>query len=308
MRISLVTATRRAVAGVAIVLAGAILLGAGPPTAWTSPAAVDLGSAAHFAVLAGSGISDTGPSVISGDVGTHPLPAIPDLLEKEASGSVDRAGARSQQAQQDLASAFASVAALPQNGTLSLANDRSLVPGVYAVAEDTQGFASNLTLDGQNAPNSVWIFVVAKNLVTGPGSTITLANGAQACNVFWRVGGSAQLASESTFAGSILAMTSVSVGRSATITGRLLSRTGAVSLGGDGITVPVCSSPSAAKAGALPSAIGVLPQSFRTAAAVAGSPLELPSYLPIVMLVLLVAAAFLGQPRDRHRRRVRRRW
>ena len=308
MRIPVATAPRRAIAGIALVVVGSILLGAGPPTAWATPAAVDLGAAADFAVLAGSGISDTGPSTISGDVGTHPLPAIPDLVEKEASGSVDRAGTKSRQAQQDLANAFASVAALPQNGIVSLADDRTLRPGVYAIADNKLGFASNLTLDGQNAPNPVWIFLVAKNLVTGPGSTIALVNGAQACNVFWHVGGSATLASGSTFAGSILAMASVSVGRSATITGRLLARTGAVALGGDGVKVPVCSSTLAARAAPQPTARAVLAQSFRTPDGVVPSPPALPSFLPIVMLVLLLAAAVLGQPRHRHRRRVRRRW
>ncbi|MCJ7712279.1 MAG: ice-binding family protein [Chloroflexi bacterium] len=282
-------------------LAGVILLGAGSPALWTTPAAVDLGAAAHFAVLAGSGISDTGPSVISGDVGTHPVAAISGRLDKEASGSVDRAGAKSQQAQRDLANAFASVAVLPRDGTVSLADVRSLPPGVYDVADTKQGFAANLTLDGQNAPNPVWIFVVAKNLVTAPGSTITLVNGAQACNVFWRVGGSATLGSESTFAGSILAMTSVSVGSHVTIAGRLLARTGAVSLSGDRITAPACTL-SIANSAPQPAAVAALPPTSRTTDAAAGSQPALPGYLPIVILVLLAAAILLGEPRQRHRR------
>lgn len=308
MRTSLATPLSRSTAAVAMALAGAILLGAGPPALWTTPAAVDLGAAAHFAVLAGSGISDTGPSVISGDVGTHPLPAIPDLLDREASGSVDRAGAKSQQAQRDLATALASVASLHRDGTVSLKDNRTLRPGVYAVADTEQGFATNLTLDGQNAPNAVWIFVVAENLANAPGSTITLVNGAQACNVFWSVGGSATLASGSTFAGSILAMTSVSVGPSVTIAGRLLARTGAVSLSGVKITVPACPL-SIANAAPQPAAVAALPASSRTPdAAAAGSQPALPGYLPIVILVLLVAAILLGEPRRGHRQAARDGW
>jgi Ice-binding-like len=290
-------------------LAGAILLGAGPPTvSKTTPAAVDLGAAAYFAVLAGGGVTDTGPSVILGDVGTHPLPAIPDLLDKEASGSVDRAGAKSQQAQRDLASALASVAQLPRDNTVSLVDDQTLAPGVYAVTDAKQGIAASLTLDGQDAPDAVWIFVVAKDLVTAPGSTITLVNGAQACNVFWRVGGSATLASGSTFAGSILAMTSVTAGRGVTIAGRLLARTAAVSLGGVKITVPACSL-NTARSAPQPTAAGALTVSSSSRDAVAASPSVLPSYLPIVMLVLLVAAVILGEPRHRYRRRpARREW
>jgi hypothetical protein len=286
-----------------------MLLGAGPPTAVTTavttPAAVDLGAAAHFAILAGGGISDTGPSVISGDVGTHPLPGIADLLDKEASGSVDRAGAKSRQAQQDLASALASVAALTRDGTVNLADDPTVPPGVYAVADTGQGVAASLTLDGQGAPNPVWIFVVGSDLVTAPGSTIALVNGAQACNVFWSVAGSATLAAGSTFAGSILATTSVTVGSSVTIAGRLLARTAGVSLRGDRVTVPACTLHTADSA-PQPAAAAALFPSSRAAAAAVGSQSELPAFLPIVMLVLLVSAVLMGEPRHRHRPRAAR--
>lgn len=304
MRISVATPRRRTTAGVLIVLAGAILLGAGPPAPRMSPAAVDLGAAAPFAVLAGGGITDTGPSTISGDVGSHPLPTIPDLLDKEASGSVYRAGAKPGQAQRDLANAFASVAALPRDDTFSFADDRTLPPGVYAVADATLGLAGSLTLDGQGAPDSVWIFVVANDLVIASGSTITLINGAQACNVFWRVGGSATLAPGSTFAGSIIAMTSVTVGRGVAIEGRLLARTAAVSLGGNRIVVPVCVL-DAANSAPQPAVVAALPQSSRTSGA-AGGLSEASSFLPIVVIALLVAAAILGEPRHRKRRRAPR--
>lgn len=307
MRISVVTAPRRTVAGAAVLLAGVILLGAGPPTAWTTPAAVNLGAAAQFAVLAGGGVTDTGPSVISGDVGTHPLPAIPDLLDKEATGIVDRAGAKSQKAQRDLAIAFASAAALPADGTVSLADGRTLPPGVYDIADDHRGPAASLTLDGQGATNPVWIFVVPKDLVTAPGGTIALVGGAQACNVFWLVGGSATLASGSTFAGSVLATASVTVGRGVTVAGRLLAQTAAVSLGGDNISVPACVLNAATAAPQAAPADALVPASS-TSDTVAAPRTVLPAYLPIVMLVLLVAAAVLGEPRHRHRRRPPRGW
>jgi hypothetical protein len=306
MRITTVTRPRRAAAGIGALLAGVVLLGAGPPAALTTPAAVDLGSAARFAVLAGGGITDTGPSVISGDVGTHPLPAVSDLLDQEASGTVDRAGAESQQAQRDLAVAFASVAAIPRDGTVSLTADRAIPPGAYTVADASQGLAANLTLDGQDQPDPVWIFVVSNDLATVPGSTITLVNGAQACNVFWLVGGAATLASRSTFAGSLLAMTSVTVGGSATIAGRLLARSATVSLGGDRITLPVCSSSSTARSAPQLTSAGALSDSSGTPDAAAGS--ELPAYLPLLMLVLFVAAVLLGEPRHRHDGATRRGW
>ena len=306
MRTPLPLPSRASATGVAALLAGAILLGAGPPATWVVPAAVDLGAAADFAVLAGGGVTDTGPSVIWGDVGTHPLPAIPDLLDREATGKVDRAGARSRQAQQDLAIALAVSATLRADGTVSMAERRAVPPGVYAVADGTLG-AAGLTLDGQGATSAVWIFLVPEDLATAPGSTITLVNGAQACNVFWLVGGSATLASGSAFAGSVLATTSVTAGRSVTIEGRLLARTAAVVLGGVTISVPVCAM-SAATAAPKPDT-GVQAVASTSRAAVAESPSALPPYLPAVTLALLVAAVVLAEPRDLRRRRpVRRRW
>jgi hypothetical protein len=296
---------RRTGTAAALLLAGAILLGAGPPTAWVTPGPVDLGTAARFAVLAGGGVRDTGPSTISGDVGTHPLPAIPDILDAEATGTVDRAGAMSKQAQLDLAIALGTAAALPRDGTVSLAGGRTLPSGVYAVSDAEQGVVASLTLDGQGATRPVWIFVVANDLVTAPGSAIALVNGAQACNVFWLVGGSATIASGSTFAGSVMATASVTVGQGVTIAGRLLSRTAAVSLGGDRISVPVCTL-NAAQAAPQPAATA-LALSSRTPDAAAASPTVLPAYLPAVMLALLVLAAVLGEPRHRHRRRADRR-
>jgi hypothetical protein len=304
MRISGLTFPRRLIAGLAIGLAGAILLGAGPPAPGPTPVAVDLGTAAQFAILAGGGIADTGPSVITGDVGTHPLPAISDVIDKEASGAVDRAGPRSRQAQLDLATAYTAVQGLPRGATLSLANDQTIPPGVYAVADAGQSLAPNLTLDGQGAPNAVWILVVAQDLVTAPWSKITLVNGADACNVFWHVGNAATLAAGSTFAGTILAQTSVTVGSGAKITGRLLARTAAVSVAGASISAPVCAQDAEQPAG-LQAAIVVLPPSSLTADAVAVRPSGLPPLLPILVLVLLGGAALLGEARHRPRRPTR---
>ena len=72
------------------------------------------------------------------------------------------------------------------------------------------------------------------------GSSVILANGAQACNVFWKVGSSATLNTSSVFVGTILALTSITVQHAATITGRALARNGAVTLDDDTINVPSC--------------------------------------------------------------------
>ncbi|HEY5629088.1 MAG TPA: ice-binding family protein [Candidatus Limnocylindrales bacterium] len=308
MKLFRATRPRRTATGVAITLAGVILLGAGPPTVSTGTLrAVDLGEAASFAVLAGGGVRDTGPSAITGDVGTHPLPTIPDLLDAETSGIVDRAGTKSRLAQMDVANALATLAQLPPGRPVSLVDDRTLAAGVYAVTESQPTIAGTLTLDGQDTPDAVWVFVVASDLQTAPGSAITLVNGARACNVFWRVGGSASLGAGSTFAGSVIAATSVTAGANVTVDGRLIAMTAAVTLGGDRIRVPTCATRAASPAPQATSA-GVVTVSSRRVAPSSATRIALPPYLPLVMLVMVLAAAILAEPRHEHRHPSRARW
>lgn len=121
----------------------------------------------------------------------------------------------------------------------------SVVAGVYdsesTTFEITAG-AGPLVIDGQNDPSSVFIFQAGfegTGLNVGSGSSISLINGAQACNVFWRVD-TANINTTANFKGTILALNSISVANGATIEGRLLARNGNVTLINDTITVPLC--------------------------------------------------------------------
>ena len=116
-----------------------------------------------------------------------------------------------------------------------------LAGGVYAVSsKGAMSLTGNLTLDGGGDPNSVFIFQTDSTLVTGSGSTVSLINGAQECNVFWQVGSSATLGTGSTFAGTIMAQTSITVTNSVTVHGRALTQTGAVTLDNDTFAAPTC--------------------------------------------------------------------
>ena len=95
-------------------------------------------------------------------------------------------------------------------------------------------------LDGAGDPSSVFIFQTDSTLITGSSSTVTLINGAQACNVFWQVGSSATLGTGSVFVGNILALTSITVTTGVTVHGRALARNGAVTLDNDTFTTPSC--------------------------------------------------------------------
>jgi hypothetical protein len=102
------------------------------------------------------------------------------------------------------------------------------------------GITGTLTLDGQGNANAVWIFQIASSLTTLSTSNVVLAGGASAHNIFWQVGSSATLGTNSTFNGSILALTSITLTTGATLNGRALAQNGAVTLDTNTVNVPSC--------------------------------------------------------------------
>lgn len=222
---------------------------------------VDLGTADDFAVLADTAISDAAPiGVITGDVGLGPTSggvSITGLTSGQVSGTIyamDAAGpdggagndpARINQAKDDLTAAYNDAnGQLPTTlvGDGDLGGGETLTPGVYSEdsTPDSLAITGQLTLDGGGDPNAVFIFQSDSTLITASNSEIILINGAQSCNVFWQVGSSATLGTNSVFAGTILALTSITDSGGSTVDGRLLARNGAVSLNNTDITVSTC--------------------------------------------------------------------
>ncbi len=125
---------------------------------------------------------------------------------------------------------------------------QTLVAGVYTSASGTFGMSGTLTLDGANNADSVFIFQTASTLITGGTGNINLIRGAQACNIFWKIGSAATLGAGSTLDGTVMAHDSISLGSGVTVLGRLLageqaSGTGAVTLIHDTIIRPTCAAP-----------------------------------------------------------------
>jgi hypothetical protein len=185
-------------------------------------------------------VTNTGPSTLQGDLGVSPGSAIAGFPPGVSAGAVHAADAVALQAQSDVGIAYDNAAG--QALTTSVSGDlvgRTLTEGVYN-STSSLALSGQLTLDGQGNPNSVFVFQVASALITASASSIILTNGAQACNVFWQVGSSATLGTASTFKGTILALTSVTVQTGATVEGRALARNGQVSLDTNVFTTPAC--------------------------------------------------------------------
>jgi hypothetical protein len=202
--------------------------------------AVNLGTVGNFAVLGGTTITNTGSTVVNGDLGLNPGTSVTGFPPGTVNGTQHLTDAVAGQAQTDLVASYNSAAG--QTGALTVSGDlggQTLIPGVYNSASSL-GLTGTLTLDGQGNANAVFIFQAGSTLTTASASRVNLINSAQACNVFWQVGSSATLGTNSNFAGSVMALSSVTATTGAVINGRLLARNGAVTLDTNTITRPTC--------------------------------------------------------------------
>lgn len=261
---------------VSLALGSAALLAAGIAWSGAAPAyaadAVGLGTADSFAVLAGSEVTNTGPSVISGDLGVSPGSSVsgfgPGVVINGTQHVNDGVAA---QAQVDLTAAYLEAAGAPTDTDLTGTDlgGLTLTPGVY---EDTSTMqlTGTVTLDAQNDPDAVFIFKAGSSLTTASSSTVALMNGASPCNVFWQVTSTAILGSDTDFVGTVLALTSATLDTGADVEGRILARNAEVTLDTNDITAPDC-------AAAPPSSSSPPSSSTPPSETASGSPTESPT-------------------------------
>jgi Ice-binding-like len=239
---------------------------------------VPLGTAGNFAVLASSGVTNTGPSVIAGNVGVSPGSAItgfpPGTVTPPA--TIHAADATAATAQTDLTVAYlnASTQASGHNLTGQDLGGMTLGPGVYTFNTSAQ-LTGTLTLSG----TGFYIFQIGSTLNTASGSVVAAINGADAATIFWQVGSSATLGTGSTFIGNILAQISITTTTGDTMAGRLLARTGAVTMDTVALTYPPATTPGG----------------------FGGPPLPSPTPAPSSWILVLIglAGAMLYQTRER---------
>lgn len=208
-------------------------------SALAAPATVGLGSVASFSVLAGSTVTNTGPTTMFGDLGLSPGSSVtgaPVVLGQE---HVDDAVAI--EAKNALTTAYNDAAGRPTEGSAGteLAG-QTFTAGVRTASSSLLLSSGSVILDAQGDPNAVFIFQIGSTLITGSNTTVQLINGAQACNVFWQVGSSATLGTGTRFVGTVMAAETITAGTAATIHGRLLAQTAAVNLDTNTITQSNC--------------------------------------------------------------------
>jgi hypothetical protein len=231
---------------------GLILLGSLSTLIFASSAlgatSVGLGKAASFSVLGGSTITNTGQTTMFGDLGLAPGSSVTGAPVVLGAEHVDDAVAN--EAKSALTTAATTAANEASNGSAGedLAG-HTFLPGVYTASSSLLLSSGSVTLNAQGDPNAVFIFQVGSTLTTGSNTSVSLINGAQACNVFWQVGSSATLGTGTHFVGTIMAADSITANTGATIHGRLLAQTAAVTLENNTITTSTCASSSSGSGG-----------------------------------------------------------
>ena len=198
-----------------------------------------LGSASTYGILAGSTVTCVTGGTINADVGVSPGSTLTGFPPCTITGATHLADATAATAQNDLTTAYNALAGLACGTTITAdLGGTTITPGVYCSASSV-GVTGTLTLNGQGNANALFVIQAGSTLTTGTTANIALTNGAQAKNVYWQIGSSATLGTGTTFRGTIVALTSITLNDNATMLGRALARNGAVSLGTNNtITLP----------------------------------------------------------------------
>jgi hypothetical protein len=203
--------------------------------------AVNLGTADSFAVLGGSGVTNTGASVVFGNLGVSSGGVVSGFPPGIVNGTTSAGDAVAAQAQNDLTAAYNSAKGQSCGSTLTGQNlgGLTLTSGVYCFGSSAF-LNGTLTLDAQGDPHAFFLFLIGNSLTTATSSSIVFKNGGYGENVFWQVGSTATLGSDTAFAGNILAFDNINLNTGASIQcGRAFSQHGGVTMDTSNVSIDV---------------------------------------------------------------------
>jgi hypothetical protein len=220
-----------AIAGFAVLLDNPLAAMPAPP-----PEPPSLGSAASFAILAGSAVRNSGATRIAGNAGVSPGSTVSNLpLSAFVLGTVYRHDATARQAQTDAAAAYDALAKGACVDTGCELGGKTFTPGVYCLESATLN--GTVILDAAGDPDAFWNFRIAGALTTSAESSVIVTHGGHDGNVFWRSGGSVTVGARSSFHGNVLALANITLQSGAHLSGRALARHGTVTLEGNDVSL-----------------------------------------------------------------------
>ena len=208
------------------------------PIQTTLQAKVVLPDSFSLALLAGSSVTNTGATNVTGDIGLSPGSSIGGFPPGILNGTFHINDAIASQAKLDLTAAYNDAAGRTCTDIVTLSGNLgglTLTPGLYKSTSSLAISSGDLTFDAKGDSNAVFIIQIASTLTTTSGRAIILSGGAKASHIFWQVGSSVTLGTTSVFKGIIMAMQSITFNTGATLDGKALARTGAITLAGNTI-------------------------------------------------------------------------